>query len=87
MMGQIAYVLCGLTSLVCFSLLLRAYLQTRSHLLLWSSLAFALFTIQNVLLVVDLLILPTQISLALSRTFLGFAGAMVLMCGLIWERR
>lgn len=86
-MAEVSYLLCAITSLVCFLLLLRSFFQNRSRLLLWSSLCFAFFTVQNVLLVVDLIMLPTQINLAVWRSLSGFVGALVLLLALIWEYR
>ncbi len=86
-MGQVAYLLCALTSLLCFALLLRAYLQNHSRLLLWSGVCFGFYTLQNTLLVLDLIVFPTQISLVFWRTLSGFVGSLVLLFGLIWENR
>ncbi len=84
-MGAISYVLCAVTSLVCFVLLLRGFLNDRSPLLLWSSLCFACIAIQNSILVADLILFP-QVSLAFYRTLIGFLGQAALLCALIWER-
>ncbi len=87
MIAQISYLLCAVTSFVCFALLLRAYVSSRNRLLLWSSLCFAFFTAQNGILVVDLIVFPTQIDLALVRALCGFVGGLILLCALIWENR
>jgi len=84
-MGPIAYGLCALTSLLCFILLLRAYLKNKSNLLLWSSLCFLFFTVQNITLFVDLVLVP-QISLVFWRTITGFVGSFLLLCALIGEK-
>lgn len=84
-MAHVMYVLCAITSLVCFALLLRGYRQNHARLLLWSSLCFAFLTLQNILLVVDLIMLPTQVQLAFWRTLSGFIGGVVLLSALIWE--
>lgn len=85
-MGQISYALCAITSLACFLLLLRSYLHTRVKLLLWSSLCFSFFSIQNTLLFVDLVIVP-QIDLSFWRILAGFIAAMILLLAQIWENR
>lgn len=85
MTAQIAYGLCALTSLVCFALLIRSYRDKRVRLLLWSSLCFFFFALQNGILFVDLVIYPTQLDLSLYRTVTGFIGALVLLFALIWE--
>jgi len=85
-MGSIAYGLCAFASLLCFVLLLRGFLKGRSRLLLWSCLCFFFFVIQNSILFADLVLFPGR-NLEFWRTAAGFAGALVLLCGLIWERR
>ncbi|MGH9549422.1 MAG: DUF5985 family protein [Terriglobales bacterium] len=85
-MGQVSYALCAITSIVCFVLLLRGYFRNRTRLLLWSSLCFFCFAIQNGLLFIDLVLMP-QIDLSLWRTGAGLIGPAILLCGLIWERQ
>jgi len=85
-MAPIAYGLCGITALICFGLLLRSYLNNKVNLLFWSSLAFFFFAIQNVVLFVDLVIVP-QIDLSPWRTISGFVGAIILLMALIWENK
>ena len=57
-MAEAVYILCGVTSVCCAILLLRGYRQSRTMLLFWSSLCFAGLAPNNVLLFVDLLIVP-----------------------------
>lgn len=83
-MASIAYALCGITSLICFGLLLRSYLSNKVKLLFWSSLSFFFFALQNVILFVDLVVIP-QIDLSLWRIGAGFIGAVLLLIALIWE--
>lgn len=52
------YVLCIATSFGCAALLLRSYRERRVRLLLWSGLCFAALTANNVLVFVDLVLLP-----------------------------
>lgn len=82
-MGLIVYMLCALTSLACAILLLRGYRRTRVGLLLWSGLCFAGFALNNVLLVVDVRILPAQ-DLSLLRTLPSLIGVGLLLYGLVW---
>ncbi len=86
MMGSISYALCALTSLVCLILLLRGYRRSRDTFLLRSGLCFFFLTIQNILLFVDLVIVP-QIDLSIWRTLPGLIGPAILLCSLIWDRR
>ena len=82
----LVYGLCAGAALLCTLLLLRGYLQTRTRLLLWSTICFVGLTINNVLLVVDLVILP-DIDLFVWRTIAGLLGVVALLFGLLWEGR
>ena len=84
-MAEIVYALCALTSIVCAALLLRAYLRSRAKLLLWSSLCFAGLAANNVLLFVDLVLVP-DVDLSIWRSLPAIAGLLVLLYGLIWDR-
>lgn len=86
-MASVVYILCALTSAACAILLTRGFLRTRERLLLWSSLCFIMLAIANVLLVVDLAIMPTTIDLSVIRTVPTLVGVCVLLFGLIWESR
>ena len=85
-MAEVVYVLCAVTSAVCAALLLRAWLRTRVRLLLWSTLCFALLTVNNVLLVVDLVVIAPQTDLVELRTGTGLAGLLLLLYGLVYDR-
>jgi len=84
-MAPVVYSLCALTCLACFVLLLRSYLASRHRLLFWSALCFAGMTVNNILLVIDKLILPTQVDLSLWRLAAALAAVVLLLYGLIWE--
>jgi hypothetical protein len=83
-MEQCVYLLCALTSILCALLLFRQYRATRGGLLLWSTVCFALLALTNVLLVVDLILLPL-VDLSNYRAALALAGMMTLLYGLIRE--
>jgi hypothetical protein len=83
-MASVVYILCALVALTCCVLLLRAYAQSRIRLLLWSGLCFLGLTISNLLVFVDLKILP-QIDLYLWRLITAAIAMLVLLYGLIWE--
>lgn len=85
-MAEAVYLLCGVTSVACAVLLLRAYLETKTKLLFWSSLCFGGLAINNVLLFVDLVIVPSA-DLEIIRSFLALVGMMVLLLGLVSERQ
>jgi hypothetical protein len=80
--AKIVYLLCALTSLACTGLLMRHYLRTKLPLLFWSGLGFLLFAVANVLLFVDLVLIP-QYDLAMWRNAITLAGVVVLLYGLI----
>ena len=80
----VVYLLCALTSLGCAALLLRGYRRSRVRLLLWSGLCFVGFFLNNVLLFIDLRVVPT-VDLAFIRMLPALAGIGLLLYGLIWE--
>jgi hypothetical protein len=85
-MAEAVYLLCAATSVLCAVLLYRAYRTSRTRLLFWSSLCFSGLALNNVLLFVDLVVVPT-VDLSLLRTSVA-ALAMLLLCfGLVWESR
>jgi heme/copper-type cytochrome/quinol oxidase subunit 4 len=84
--GTIVYALCALTSIACAVLLLRGYRRSRVRLLLWSGLCFVGLALNNVVLFIDLRVLP-ETDLSLVRTLPAIAGVMILIYGLVWETR
>jgi hypothetical protein len=79
------YTLCAVLSLACAALLFRAWLASRSRLLLWSGLCFAWLAVSNVLLFVDLAIVGDDTDLRWARSFTFLAGTASLLVGLIWD--
>lgn len=84
-MAKIVYLLCALTSMICAFLLLRNYFRSGARLLLWGGLCFASLAAGNVLLFIDLGILPATIDLSPYRDGVILAGLLLLLYGLIWE--
>lgn len=84
-MASLIYALCALTSLTCLVLLWRSYRATGSRLLFWSALCFLLLTTNNVLLVLDKIVFPVEVDLALWRLAAALAAVLLLLFGLIWE--
>jgi len=80
----IVYLLCLVTSTVCAALLVRAFVRTRSRLLLWSALCFVMLAVNNLLVVADLLLLP-QVDLRLFRNAATLIGLAFLLYGFVWE--
>lgn len=83
-MAKIVYLLCAATAGSCAWLLLRAYLQTRARMLLWSALCFGGLTVNNVLLVLDRLVF-TDADLSSWRLGLALLAVMLLVTGLVLE--
>jgi hypothetical protein len=78
------YALCSLTSFVVMLLLLRAFARSRSRLLLWSALSFVALATNNLLLFVDIVLLP-DIDLLPGRELSALAAVGLLLYGFIWE--
>ncbi len=85
-MAAAVYILCALTSTVCMALLLRGYFASRVRLLLWGGLCFAGLAANNVLLCIDLLVLP-GIDLSLPRHLSALVGVSLLIYGFVWDMR
>jgi hypothetical protein len=84
-MAEVVYLLCAITSVVCSWLLLRAYGRTRRRLLFWVALCFAGLGVNNLMLFVDVVLLPVEVDLAIERTSVALAAFAVLLYGLIWD--
>lgn len=84
-MAPAVYILSALTSLACALLLWRGYRANHVRLLLWSGLCFLGLTLENVLLIVDLVLLPS-INLEAFRNCIAFLSVLLLLVGLIWNQ-
>ena len=78
------YLLCFLTSVICAWLLLRSYVAVRSRMLLWSACCFVLLALNNLIVVVDLLVVPGM-DLRTYRLVAALLGVSVLLYGFIWR--
>jgi hypothetical protein len=78
------YLLCFLTSSACTFLLYRSYARTGTRLLLWSMLCFLLLAANNLMVVVDLLIIP-EADFQIVRLLLSLGAVSVLLFGFIWD--
>ena len=83
MIALVVYLLCALTSAACAALLWRGYRRSRARLLLWSSLCFWGFFLNNVLLIVD--VRAPDVDLSLWRAVPAAAGLALLLYGLVWD--
>ena len=85
-MAETIYLLCIATSVVAALLLLRMWRRRGTRLLLWSCLCFAGLAINNVLLLVDLVVVP-DVDLMLWRAGSALISVLLLLIGLVWEAR
>lgn len=83
-MAEAVYVMCAVTSLFCAVLLFRTYRRQHTRLLMWSTLCFVGLALNNILLFVDLVLVP-EIDLSLFRNGTALAGLALLLIGLLWE--
>ena len=81
----ILFLLAIVTSLACTILLFRGYLQTSLRILMWSALCFVCLTVNNLLLFIDLVLLPQGIDLRAFRHGTALVGMLFLIYGFIHE--
>lgn len=84
-MNVLVYFLCAVTSLACAVLLYRANRRTQSRLLLWSSVCFIGLALNNILLVIDLAVMPHGPDLIVIRNSIILISLAVFLYGLIWD--
>jgi hypothetical protein len=65
-------------------LLVRSWLRSRQPLLLWSAGCFSMLALNNVLVVLDMLFLPS-VDLGPPRAVTSLLAIGVLLYGFIWE--
>lgn len=80
----VVYVLCFLTSAACAWLLGRSYRRNGTRLLFWSSVCFAFLAANNLMLVVDLLVVP-DVGLRIVRLAFALAAVVSLIWGFVWQ--
>ena len=86
MFANVVYILCAATSSLCAGLLFRGYRRSGARLLFWSALCFVGLALNNVMLIVDVRVMPGM-DLSVWRMVPAVAGAALLLYGLIWETR
>lgn len=84
-MAVIIYSLCALTAFLCSGMLFQAFMRSQYRLLLWGGICFAFLTLNNLLLVLDKLVLPT-VDLATERQIAALVAMLILLYGLIWDK-
>jgi hypothetical protein len=83
-MAAAVYMLCALTSVVCAALLLKTANRSGARLLFWSGWGFVCLALGNVMLFVDLVVVP-QWDLLLLRNMITLSGIVMMLYGLICE--
>lgn len=85
MIEKIVYLFCALVSIGCAVLLLRSYFRSRTKLVFWGSIFFICFALSNIVLFIDLAILPPAYDLSPYRDGLTLIGLVAIIYGLIKE--
>ena len=85
-MAEGVYALCALTSAICGLLLVRSYRRNRVRLLFWSAFCFVALAVSNVVVFVDLVVVP-DIDLSPLRGLTAMVGLASLLFALVWEAR
>ena len=83
-MEGLVYLLCAATALICSVLLFRGFRRSGSRLLLWCGLFFLSLAVENLILYIDLILVP-HIDLFTIRTSIALAGVTLFLAGLIWH--
>jgi hypothetical protein len=85
MIEKIVYLFCAVITIGCAVLLIRSYLRNRARLVLWGAIFFVCFALSNILLFIDLGVLPPAYDLSPYRDGLTLAGLVAMIFGLIKE--
>ena len=85
-MTGVVYFLCAGTCLLCTVMLLRGYARSRVRLLFWAGLCFAGLMLDNLILYIDVVIVP-DVDLSVWRKLPGLIATLLLVVGLIWESK
>ena len=83
-MAEAVYALCAATSALCAVLLVRAYRRNPIRLLFWSAFCFVALAVNNVMVFIDLIVVP-QTDLSVARSLAALVGLAALLFALLWE--
>jgi hypothetical protein len=86
MFANVVYILCAATSGFCAILLYRGFRSSGVRLLFWSALCFFGLALNNVLLIIDIRVVPS-VDLSTWRLVPAVVGVALLLYGLIWETK
>ncbi len=84
-MSSIVFTLCAIASVFVAYLLARAYRQRPSKILFWSAICFGGLALNNVILFVDLVLMPENITYSLLRNWIIVGSVGSLVYGLVWD--
>jgi hypothetical protein len=79
------YLLCFVTSAICAWLLMRSYLQSRGNMLFWSALCFVVLALNNLIVILDLMVVPVEVDLGVYRLTASLLAVGLLLFGFIWR--
>jgi hypothetical protein len=85
-MTGVVYLLCAATSLLCTVMLFRGYARSGVRLLFWAGLCFAGLMLENIILYIDIVVVP-DVNLAVLRKLPGLVALILLIFGLVWESK
>lgn len=85
-MPGLVYLLCAATSFLCAALLFRGFAGSGVRLLLFSGICFLGFTVDNIVLYLDVIVIP-EIDISLVRRTPGLVALIVLLFGMVWESK
>lgn len=83
-MAEGVYILCFLACLTVAILLGRGYAASREKLLLWTCVGFVLLSLNNAILIVDLVVLRDQGDLSMLRAVLMLCGITCIVGGMVF---
>jgi hypothetical protein len=78
------FFLCIVTSVICTWLLFRGWRRTGTRLLMWSALCFLGLAANNIIVFIDIVVLP-DIDLRPLRLATSLIAVSVMLWALIWE--
>jgi hypothetical protein len=84
-MPTLVYFLCAITSGACSGLIYRKYKASPTNFLFWMMVGFAGLFLSQFLLVLDFVVFPTQIDLAVPRAIVTLLSLCSMIYGFVWE--
>lgn len=84
-MATLVYFLCAITSGTCSTLIYRRYRSGPTKFLFWMMIGFIGLFISQFLMVIDLVVFPTEIDLAIPRSVVTLLSLCFMIFGFVWE--